>query len=111
MFGAEATLKYERGYPVTVNDHAMAEVARRAAARLVGEENVIAPEPIMPAEDFSYFLQQVPGAFASLGVGTPGLADRSPGHSPGFFLDEAALPLGVAYYISLVSDLLGPWRE
>ncbi len=108
MYGASAELDYRFGYPVTINDVQMAEVSRRAAARLVGDEQVFTPEPIMPAEDFSYYLQRVPGAFASLGVGTPGSTRRtSASHSPGFFLDEAALPYGVAYYVSLVMDLLG----
>jgi len=107
MFGARATLDYEFGYPVLINDAQMAEVARRAAARLVGDEQVLTPEPIMPAEDFAYFLQRAPGAFASLGVCAP--ADERPpagAHSPSFFLDEAALPFGVAYYLALVTDLL-----
>lgn len=106
MFGATAELRYELGYPVLVNDDEMAKVAHRAAARVVGEEHVLRPEPIMPAEDFSYFLQRAPGAFASLGVGTPGSTIRGASHSPSFFLDEHALPIGVAYYISLVGDLL-----
>jgi len=108
MYGAAAELEYRFGYPVTINDVEMAQVSRRAAARVVGDEQVFTPEPIMPAEDFSYYLQRVPGAFASLGVGTPGSGRRtSASHSPGFFLDEAALPYGVAYYISLVTDLIG----
>ena len=106
IFGAKAALTYESGYPSVVNDAAMAEVARQAAARIVGEERVFRPEPIMPAEDFSYFLQRVPGAFASIGAGTPGSFNRGASHSPSFFLDEGALPLGVAYYVALVTDLL-----
>jgi amidohydrolase len=107
MFGAKAKLDYQLGYPVVINDGEMAEVARRAAARILGDENVLKPEPIMPAEDFSYFLQRVPGAYASLGIGTPGSTNRGSSHSPDFFLDEASLPIGVAYYLSLVDDLLG----
>jgi len=107
MFGAAATLDYEYGYPVTKNDDAMAAVARRAAERVFGSANVLTPEPAMPSEDFSYFLQRVPGAFASIGAGTPGATNRGSTHSPSFILDESALPLGVAFYLSLVSDLLG----
>ena len=106
QFGARAEVDVLRGYPPLVNDVAMADMARRAAARIVGEENVLTPPPLMPAEDFSYYLQRVPGAFASIGVGTPG-APRRASHSPTFMLDERALPLGVAYYIALVTDLLG----
>jgi amidohydrolase len=107
IFGAQASVEYEFGYPSVVNDAAMTEIARRAAAKVVGEQRVYVPEPIMPAEDFSYFLQKAPGAFGSIGVGTPGSFQRGFAHSPTFFLDEAALPFGVAYYVALVTDLLG----
>ncbi|HZQ35014.1 MAG TPA: amidohydrolase, partial [Dehalococcoidia bacterium] len=50
MYGASAELEYRFGYPVTINDVEMAEVSRRAAARIVGDEQVFTPEPIMPAE-------------------------------------------------------------
>lgn len=106
MFGARAQVDYTFGYPVLVNEPSMTEVARRAATRILGAESVLHTEPSMPAEDFAYFLQRVPGAFGSLGVGAPG-STRVPPHSPGFVLDEAALPVGVAYYIALVSELLG----
>lgn len=103
-WGAEVTFAYQRGYPVLVNDPAMTEVARRAAAIALGPENVVMGlPPVMAGEDFAYYLEQVPGCFATLGVGTPGGA-RGPSHSGTFLLDEGALPCGVAYFIALVTN-------
>ena len=105
-FGAQATLDYARGYPVLVNDAAMTDLAARAATRTLGEEQVVTAEPVLGAEDFAYFLEQRPGCFASLGVGLPStpLDERPTGHSARFRLDEAALPVGVAYYLAILDE-------
>ena len=100
--GARYNFEYHLGYPVLVNEPRMTELARRAAGRVVGAENVLSGGPGMAAEDFAYCLQQAPGAFGSVGVGTPGAGERPSSHSPRFMLDEAGLPIGVAYYLSLV---------
>jgi amidohydrolase len=104
--GATYRLDYNLGYPVLINDPAMAALARRAAERVFGAGNVVSSEPAMAAEDFSYYLQHAPGAFCSLGVGTPGSTDRPSSHSPRFILDEDGLPYGVAFYLSLVEMFL-----
>ncbi len=104
-WGADYKLDYRRGYPVLVNDAEMAGVARRAAEAVLELGAVFTQSrPIMPAEDFAYYLQQVPGCFGSIGVGTPGTTQRGAGHSGAFLLDDAALPTGVAYYLSLVTN-------
>jgi amidohydrolase len=100
--GGRYNLEYNFGYPVLVNDSAMAAVARRAAERVVGLGNVVSSEPAMAAEDFAYFLQKAPGAFASVGVGNPGRGERPSSHSPRFKLNEDGLPIGVAFYLSLI---------
>jgi amidohydrolase len=104
-WNAEYEIDYQYGYPVLVNDDAMTSVAQRAAESVLGPDAVRpAGPPIMPAEDFARYLERVPGSFASLGVGTPGSTNRSPGHSPGFMLDESGLPSGVAWYLALVMN-------
>jgi amidohydrolase len=100
--GAQYKLDYSFGYPVLVNEPGMALVARQAAERVLGAANVLISEPAMAAEDFAYYLQKAPGAFCSIGVGTPGRGERPASHSPRFVLDEAGLPYGVAFYLSLV---------
>jgi len=67
-FGATATLKYERVYPATINSEREAEFAAAVADTLVGTDNVVRDlEPSMGSEDFSFMLQQCPGAYARLG--------------------------------------------
>ncbi len=76
--------------------------------RVAGAGNLRVGPLVGTAEDFSYFQQRVPGLFFFLGV-TPG--DRDPGtaaqnHSPLFFADESALPVGVRALTSLALDYL-----
>jgi amidohydrolase len=104
-WGGDFKLDYLRGYPVLVNEPKMTEVARRAAELVLEPGAVIVNAlPVMAGEDFAHYLDHAPGSFASIGVGTPGTANRGLSHSGSFMLDEAALPVGVAYYLSLVTN-------
>ena len=106
-WGADFKLDYQRGYPVLVNEPSMTEVARRAAELVLEPGAVVTgARPVIAAVDFAYYLERVPGSFGSIGVGTPGTpTDRRGGsHSGAFTLDEGALPIGVAYYLSLVTN-------
>jgi len=102
--GAEYTLDYKPGYPPTVNDAEMAELAGRCAARVVGEENVVAPESTMGGEDMSYYLEKAPGCFIFLGTGRPGSA---PLHNSKFDFDEEVLITGVELFCETALTLLG----
>jgi amidohydrolase len=96
--GATAELTFrERGYPVTVNDPALAARMRPVLERVVGPERV-REIPLAPvAEDFAYYAQLVPGFYFSLGVTPSGQdpATAPPNHSPRFFVDEEALGVGL----------------
>lgn len=104
--GARATVVIDSGYPVTVNTPALTEAMlptlRRVAPRVKEHELVTG------AEDFSYFQQRVPGLFVFLGVTplgqNPALAPSN--HSPLFFADESALPVGVRVLSGLALDWL-----
>lgn len=61
---------------------------------MVGEGNVEDIDPIMPAEDFSFFLQKIPGAFVFVGHGDAAAGSGAALHNPDFHLNEAILPLG-----------------
>jgi amidohydrolase len=93
---SECTLEYtlHEGYPAVVNDPDAVARVRRHAAAVVGESNVIEPDPMAAAEDFAYFLERVPGAFAFIGAGNEAKGITAPHHSPRFDIDEAALPIG-----------------
>ena len=102
--GLTATVDYMNGYPVTVNNSGEAAFAERAAAALFGRERFMTlPNPITGAEDFSYVLERVPGAFLFLGACPP---DRAPAtapynHSAEAVFDDAVLPDGTALYAEL----------
>jgi hippurate hydrolase len=107
----ELTVEFSReaGYPVTVNDAAVAAQVSATAAALLGEQaSALMPEPLMGAEDFSYVLEQVPGAMAFLGACPPELDPATaPGnHSNLVVFDEDALPAGVALYAQMALQAL-----
>ncbi|HET9109438.1 MAG TPA: amidohydrolase [Ktedonobacterales bacterium] len=92
---ATAHVTINSGYPVTVNDPAMAAFARGVAETVVAPEQVIEGRPIMGSEDMSYFLNAAPGCFVFVGSRNEARNLRHPHHSPLFDFDEAALPIGV----------------
>jgi len=106
--GATATVTYSLGYPVTRNDEKLTERMLPTLRRAAGAENVLLGPLTGTAEDFSFFQQKVPGMFFFLGV-TPKDQDPSKAamnHSPLFFADEAALPVGVRVMTNLALDYL-----
>jgi amidohydrolase len=102
--GADFEMKFSKGYPPTINDDMMAEVVRRCAQKVAGEDKVVVPEQSMGGEDMSYFLQQSKGCFYALGVGRQ---EFTPLHSNRFDLDENVLALGVETHCRIALDLLG----
>jgi len=93
--GGAVDYTYTRGYPATVNDPEMTELVRKEAARVVGEDGVREAPLMMGAEDFSYFLEEVPGAFWFVGSQNPERGLVWGHHHPRFDLDEAALAIGM----------------
>jgi amidohydrolase len=106
--GATATVTISTGYPTTNNDPRWFSRATTVLRNSLGTANVLESLPSMPAEDFSLFLEKVPGMFFFLGV-TP--RDRDPltvaaNHSPLFDVDEASLPTGIKALSALAIDAL-----
>lgn len=106
--GAEADVEVEQGYPVTVNDDGFATFAEDVARSVVGDASTVRmPSPVMGAEDFSYWLQRVPGAMAFLGA-SPGRGPAAPNHSNRMVLDEAAMATGIALHAAVALRHLAP---
>jgi hippurate hydrolase len=87
-----------------MNDPAFTELARQEAAAVVGDGAVqLMPAPIMGAEDFSYVLQQVPGAMFFLGARPAGEdPDTAPAnHSNKVVFEEEPMAAGVATYVAV----------
>lgn len=98
LHGAKIHVAVKEGTPPLVNQPEMAGLARRAAVEAVGEPNVLPLKTAnMGAEDFSYYMEKIPGAYVRFGGQAPG-KEGYPAHSSKFDFDEAALAVGVAYY-------------
>lgn len=106
--GATAEVTIATGYPVTRNDPALTERMVPTLRRAAGADNVRVASLTGTAEDFSFFQQRAPGMFVFLGV-TPRDQDytkAAQNHSPLFFADESALPVGVKVMTNLALDYL-----
>ena len=112
--GLTATAEFRDGYPVTINDATELAFAQQALADLLGDGRYFAaPNPLTGSEDFSYVLEQVPGAFLMLGACPP---DTDPltapfNHSAEAVFDDAVLPDGTALYASLALERLAQAAE
>ncbi|MDP9422086.1 MAG: M20 family metallopeptidase [Pseudomonadota bacterium] len=102
--GCLAEVEIETGYPPTVNDPRAVELIRDIA----GDDFQLLPASNMGGEDFSYVLEQVPGAMAFLGVAPAGedAKGRAPLHNPMMTIDESVLPKGVALHCAFATRFL-----
>ncbi|ODT65921.1 MAG: amidohydrolase [Pelagibacterium sp. SCN 63-23] len=101
-FGASARIRYARGYPVTVNAPAQTRFAADVAEDVVGAERVdrdVAPS--MGGEDFSFMLNERPGAYIFIGNGP-----SSELHTDSYDFNDEAIPVGVTYWARLVERAL-----
>ncbi|NTV99359.1 MAG: amidohydrolase, partial [Chlorobiaceae bacterium] len=105
--GVEASLEIMNGYPVLYNDPSVTERAALICSEYLGEENVLECEPIMTAEDFSYYLQACPGTFWQIGTGGADQKKDNTLHSPVFNPDEKALLAGSGLLAFTAIRLLG----
>lgn len=104
----DAQVPDSEGNPVLVNDPALTARMRPSLAKAAGAGNVVDEPLTMGAEDFALFAQEVPGFFFFVGATPVGHdASKAPSnHSPEFFLDEAALPLGTRAMLQASLDFL-----
>jgi amidohydrolase len=91
--GAVAEVEYTRGVPPVVNEAGAVSIFAAAAAAALGPESVVDTPQSMGGEDFSWYLEHVPGAMARLGVGRPG--EELDLHQGSFDVDERAIGYGV----------------
>jgi amidohydrolase len=106
--GAEVDVRIEEGYPVTVNDPDLTAMMVPTLDWAAANGKAFKKPPMLAAEDFSFFAQEAPGLYIGLGVTPPDqYPDQAiPNHSPYFFADEAALPIGVKVMAGLAADYL-----
>jgi len=101
-----AGTEYQRGYPPVVNAPAETDRAVAAAAAIAGLENVDPDSPpISAADDFAYLAQARPGCNVMMGNGDG--PEWNNNHRPDYDFNDAAIPWGAAYWVSLVNEELG----
>ncbi len=116
-FGATCAFEFERNYPPTINTPYEADFARKVMADIVGEGNAVPQEPTMGAEDFSFMLQEKPGAYCFIANGfgahrggyEGGGHDAGPCtlHNPHYDFNDDLIPLGATYWVQLTQAWLG----
>ena len=105
-FGAEIVLKYKEGYPPTVNHDDPTKLVLEASSMVVGK-GAGYPYLSMGGEDFSYYLQKVPGCFFFVGS-APDKNNilSTPHHCSHFDIDERSLLIGASVYVNLIDNIL-----
>ncbi|MET9957573.1 M20 family metallopeptidase [Streptomyces sp. NPDC006326] len=98
VYRAKSEITYVRGVPPVVNDPLVTELLREAMVSRLGPESVEDTEQSLGGEDFSWYLEHVPGAMARLGVRTPGDGAKRDLHRGDFDVDESAIAVGVEFF-------------
>lgn len=106
LHDAEIHLALTEGYPPVINTAEEVGLVRNCVRELFGPDALTtAPHASMGSEDFSYYLQRVPGAFFRFGARRPDW-EPIPLHSPRFDIDEAVLSIGAEFFDALARRAL-----
>lgn len=90
-YDANVEIEYLRGYPALYNDPQVTEQVEKQFTEEFDQQNVVEFEPMMGAEDFSYFLEAIPGTYFRVGSQNESPSTSYPHHHPLFDMDERAL--------------------
>jgi hippurate hydrolase len=112
----EATCEFAfvRNYPPTINHPKEAEFTRSVLAEIVGADNVLAQEPTMGSEDFSYMLLEKPGTYFFIANGEGQHREMGHGggpctlHNPSYDFNDDLIPLGGTVWVRMVEQFLAP---
>ncbi len=104
--GVDHHFSYRRNFVPTINAATESVVAAKAAAAIVGPEQVVSDaRPVMTSEDFGYMLQERPGAYVLLGNGEQGVGGCSL-HNPSYDFNDEILSIGADFWVELVQSEL-----
>ncbi len=101
-FRARVEFQYDHFTPVTVNDPDLAHLVVPALEKVLGKDHVIQTPPVLGAEDFAYFANEIPGFYFWTGVRRPGDPLIRGLHTPEFDIDERSIPVAIRAMTTLV---------
>lgn len=108
---ARLDVEIRAGYPPVVNSPKEAEIANRAAEHIVGKAGLVVMEyPSMGSEDFSYYLQEIPGCYVRFGARIKE-DEYIPLHSPHFDINEEVLKVGAEYFDQIVREAIKEYAQ
>ena len=111
---ASCEFAFVRNYPPTINHVNEAAFTREVLSGIVGADNVLAQEPTMGAEDFSYMLLEKPGAYFFIANGEGQHREMGHGggpctlHNPSYDFNDDLIPLGGTVWVRMVEQFLAP---
>lgn len=104
-YGADGILEYSYCPAPLINEEKLTNLAINSAEKLYGEQCLVSMEKLMVGEDFTFYLDKVPGVFAFLGGGNENLGIYA-NHSDKFIIDEDSLHMGAGLYTQFAIDFL-----
>jgi len=105
--GADYNFDYEFGQPELINNSDMVNLLIKEAKQIIGDENCIdLIDPVMGGEDFSEYLQIIPGAFFRLGTCNDEKGTCIPQHNSRFDVDDDALMIGMKILLAVALEYL-----
>jgi hippurate hydrolase len=111
--GAQASLRFHRNYPPTINHAKEARFAAEVMREVVGAEHVLEDiEPTMGSEDFAFMLQAKPGCYFFIGNGDGAHREHGHGmgpcmlHNPSYDFNDALIPIGATLWVRLAERFL-----
>jgi len=105
-YRAEAKLEYVKGVPPTINEAKSADRAEKMITNTYGKDVLFELPPVTGAEDFSFYLEKVPGVFIFLGAMNEEEGVSQAQHHERFNIDEAALEIGTVLHVQYALNFL-----
>ncbi len=111
LHSANVQVEFRAGYPPVVNTERETEIAKQAVLDILGRSGLATMEhPSMGAEDFSYYLLQIPGCYVRFGACREG-CEQIPLHSPSFDFDEEAMKVGAAFFDRVAREAIAAYAQ
>jgi amidohydrolase len=102
--GCEVDVQIERGYDALWNHPAQMDIVRKTVADAFSNDVVVETQPIMPVEDFSYYLQKIPGAYFFVGAKMDDTEKVFPHHHEKFDFHEPAMEMIAKTFAAILLD-------